>query len=66
MEIYTIIKQKKIIMLYKEPDTIIRVYMDFKSIEKPYKIKKQKLTPATREGFQIVEWGGRNLNKKEN
>lgn len=50
----------------KEPDTIIRVYMDFKSIEKPYKIKKQKLTPTTREGFQIVEWGGRNLNKKEN
>lgn len=49
-----------------KPDTIIRVYMDFKNINKPYKIKEQKLTPATREGFQIVEWGGRNLNKKEN
>lgn len=33
----------------------IRVYMDFKSIDKPYKIIEQKLPKNTRKGFTIVE-----------
>lgn len=39
--------------------------MDFKSIDKPYKIIEQKLPKNTRKGFTIVEQGGRNLNKEE-
>ena len=42
----------------KEPDTLIRVMMDFKSLDKPIKVKEQKLTKVERTGFTIVEWGG--------
>lgn len=44
------------------PDTIIRVVMEFKSIEKPMEIKEQELKTPTRTGFTVVEWGGTELN----
>ncbi len=42
-----------------KPDTIIRVLMSAKGIDKPILIKEQKM-PKTpnREGFVVVEWGG--------
>ncbi len=41
------------------PDSIIRVYMVFKGLDKPdFTIKEQKLTPTKREGFSVIEWGG--------
>lgn len=43
------------------PDTLIRVYMDFKGLDKKVNIKEQKLTSVSREGFTVVEWGGREL-----
>lgn len=43
------------------PDTLIRVYMDFKVLDKKVNIKEQKLTSVSREGFTVVEWGGREL-----
>lgn len=42
-------------------DTLIRIYMDYKPLNKPYDIKEQTLKKQTREGFTIVEWGGREL-----
>lgn len=42
----------------KEPDTLIRVMMDFKKLDEPIKVKEQKLTKVERTGFTIVEWGG--------
>jgi hypothetical protein len=42
----------------EEPDTLIRVMMDFKKIDKPIKVKEQQLTKVERTGFTIVEWGG--------
>ena len=42
----------------KEPDTLIRIMMDFKKIEKPIKIKEQKLEKVERKGYTVVEWGG--------
>ena len=42
----------------KEPDTLIRVMMDFKALEKPIKVKEQQLKKVEREGYTIVEWGG--------
>ena len=41
-----------------KPDTVIRVFMDFKPLDKKIEIKEQKLTKQTRKGFTIVEWGG--------
>ena len=42
----------------KKPDTLIRVYMDFKPLNKKIKVKMQKLEKVNRKGFTIVEWGG--------
>ena len=42
----------------KEPDTLIRVMMDFKGLEEPIKVEEQQLTKVDRIGFTIVEWGG--------
>lgn len=44
------------------PDTLIRVYMDFKGLDKKVDVKEQKLTSVNREGFTVVEWGGREIN----
>ncbi len=45
-----------------KPDTIIRVLMEFKGIDKPFDIEEQKLNSPTREGYVVVEWGGVQLN----
>ncbi|MBO7613105.1 MAG: hypothetical protein J6S81_04715 [Treponema sp.] len=42
------------------PDSIIRVYFDHKPLEKPIETEEQVLLPASRKGFAVVEWGGRN------
>lgn len=41
-----------------KPDTLIRVMMDFKALDKPIKVKEQQLTKVKRNGFTVVEWGG--------
>ena len=41
-----------------KPDTLIRVLMTFKGLEKPVNVKKQKLLTHKRYGFTVVEWGG--------
>lgn len=43
------------------PDTIIRVFMEFKPINKPVNIKPQQLTKVSRNGFTVVEWGGTKI-----
>jgi hypothetical protein len=40
------------------PDTVIRVRLYFKPIEKPIKVKEPPLIDFSREGFALVEWGG--------
>ncbi|HRY82572.1 MAG TPA: hypothetical protein P5232_02640 [Candidatus Moranbacteria bacterium] len=40
------------------PDTIIRVMMDFKGLEKPEKVFELKINTPERKGFTVVEWGG--------
>lgn len=45
----------------KKPDTLIRVIMDFKPLNKKLYVKEQKLEKVERKGFTIVEWGGREI-----
>ncbi len=43
------------------PDTIIRVLMTFKGLEKPIDVKEQQLQTPDRTGFVAVEWGGTEI-----
>ena len=42
-----------------KPDSVIRVFMTFTASEKEIKIAEQTLPHYEREGFTVVEWGGR-------
>ena len=40
------------------PDSILRVMMVYKPLDKHIEIKEQKLEKWERKGFAVVEWGG--------
>ena len=44
-----------------QPDSIIRVLMQFKAIDEYIEIPKQTLENPEREGFVVVEWGGSEI-----
>ena len=46
----------------EKPDTLIRVIMDYKPLNEKINASKQKLESTVRNGFTVVEWGGRKLN----
>lgn len=41
------------------PDTVIRVFFDYRGLSAPINVPEQQLTAPAREGFTVVEWGGR-------
>jgi hypothetical protein len=41
-----------------KPDTIIRVLMQYKALDKPITVQEQVLETPNRVGFTVVEWGG--------
>lgn len=41
-----------------KPESEIRIFMEYKSVDKAYKIEEQKLPKIERKGFTLVEWGG--------
>ena len=43
------------------PDSIIRVYMNYKPLDKYIEVKEQKINKPTRKGFTLVEWGGSEI-----
>ncbi len=43
------------------PDSVIRVIMTFKGLDKPTYVTEQKLISPERTGFVAVEWGGTEL-----
>ena len=44
-----------------KPDTVIRIMMVVKKINKSFEVKEQVLTKAERKGFTVVEWGGTRI-----
>lgn len=44
-----------------KPDTMIRVMMVFKPLEKSAAVREQKLSAPERKGFTVVEWGGSEI-----
>jgi len=55
------IEEDMLLIINPVPDTMIRIVMNFKGLDKPIKVKEQKLTTPIREGFTIVEWGGTEI-----
>ena len=47
-----------------KPDSVIRVFMDAKGLEKPINIPAQSLKTIPRNGFTVIEWGGLITNPK--
>jgi hypothetical protein len=43
------------------PDSMIRVFLTIKKLERPINIREQKLELVVRKGFSVVEWGGSNI-----
>ncbi len=46
------------LMVSPIPNSVIRVMMDTKPLDKKISLKEQKLTSPVRTGFTVVEWGG--------
>lgn len=44
--------------VFPKPDTVIRVFMDFKGLDKPIKVTEPVIETPERVGFTVVEWGG--------
>lgn len=41
-----------------EPDSVIRVLMYYKPLNKKISVKEQKIKQVQRHGFSVIEWGG--------
>lgn len=46
----------------KEPDSLIRILMLYKPLNKKIEVKEQKLETPERKGFTVVEWGGSEIS----
>lgn len=44
-----------------EPDTLIRVLMQYKPLDEYIEVKEQELATPERKGFTVVEWGGAEI-----
>ena len=44
-----------------EPDSLLRIHMVWQALDAPVPIEPQELSPFTRTGFAVVEWGGTEL-----
>lgn len=44
-----------------KPDSMLRVMMVFKPLNKSIQVEEQELKPFVRTGFTVVEWGGTEL-----
>jgi hypothetical protein len=45
-----------------KPDSVLRVFMVYKPLEKKIDLPQQTLQPFVRKGFTVVEWGGSQVS----
>lgn len=45
-----------------EPDSVLRVFMAYRPLERPIKIEEPVLEKFERKGFAVIEWGGAEAN----
>lgn len=56
------IDNSSILTIHPKPDTLLRVFMEFKSYNGEQKLPQQELNSTQRKGFTVVEWGGSNID----
>jgi hypothetical protein len=44
-----------------KPDTLIRVFMEYKPLDEYKEVKEQELVKVQRKGYTVVEWGGSEI-----
>jgi len=52
---------KAILNIKPKPDSLLRVFMVFKKVDREIKIKQQEIKPFDRNGFTVIEWGGTEI-----
>lgn len=55
------IDHSSILHVTPEPDSRIRLYMEYRPVAPGFKIMEQVLQPYPRKGFTLVEWGGAKM-----
>lgn len=55
------IEENMPLIISPKPDTMIRVMMEWKGLDKYVEVQEQELTQVNREGFTVVEWGGTEI-----
>jgi hypothetical protein len=58
-EVYT---NSAVLTVNPKPDSVLRVFMAYKELERPIKIESPEITPFERKGFTVVEWGGTEID----
>ena len=46
------------LQVFPQPDTVIRILMDYKPLDKYIDVEDIEIITPKREGFTVVEWGG--------
>lgn len=57
------IDNSSILNITPKPDTLLRIFMEFKAYHGEEKLPQQELTTTQRKGFTVVEWGGSNIDE---
>ena len=57
------IDNSSVLNITPKPDTLLRVFMEFKSYTGEQKLPLQELPTTKRKGFTVVEWGGSNIDE---
>ena len=57
------IDNSSILNITPKPDTLLRIFMEFKSYHGEQKLPIQELSSTPRKGFTVVEWGGSNIDE---
>ena len=50
------------LIISEEPDTLIRIMMEWKGLDEYIELPEQELTRVVRTGFTVVEWGGTEIH----
>ena len=55
------IEENMPLIISQNPDTLIRILMEWKGLNEYTNVKEQLLNPVTRNGYTVVEWGGTEI-----